>query len=52
MGFRELTREPGPIEDGYNHFMNASFIDAEFAVNPSRAHALLLLFKQGMERRV
>jgi len=51
MGFRELTRDPGPIEDGYTHFMNSSPGDAQFSANPSRAQSLLLKFKQGMEQR-
>jgi len=49
MGFREITRAPGPIEDGYTHFMNSA--DAQFAANPSRAKSLLMKFKQGMEQR-
>jgi hypothetical protein len=51
MGFREITRDPGPIEDGYTHFMNSKISDVQFAANPTRAQSLLLKFKQGMELR-
>jgi len=52
MGFRDLTRQPVSVPDGYNEFMNLTFTGAEFTDNPTQAQALLRLFKQGMEGRL
>ena len=44
MGFRDLqTSSPQPA--GYSEFLNSSLTFGEFATNPSRAHKLLLTFK-------
>jgi len=44
MGFRDLgSAVPKPA--GYSEFMNSPLTGAEFAVNPSRAHDLLMMFR-------
>ena len=48
MGFRDLADPALAVTPGFNEFLNTPLSGEEFLTNPSRAHKLLLKFKEKM----
>lgn len=48
MGFRDLSSDEAIDVPGYSEFLNTRLTGEEFALNPTRAQRLLLMFKRGI----